>query len=150
MQIPKHILAATDFSVLGRGVVEHALALAEMFDATLHVVTVYTPVGAVPPVNRETNELRAQMAELEAYLKPSGRVGRTLIEFGEPAETILRVAKDLHADIIVMGTNSRRGFNRWTSGSIAFEVLRHASLPVLVLKKAAVRAQSTTGAPAIH
>ena len=148
MRTAKNILVATDFSVLGRGVVEHAFELAEMLDARLNVVTVYTPVGAVPPVNRETNELRAQMAELEAHARPSGRLERALVAFGAPAETIVRVAQELHADLIVMGTNSRHGFNRWMSSSVAFEVMRHATVPVLVIKKAALRAQSTTAVAA--
>ncbi|MFT3927032.1 MAG: universal stress protein [Myxococcales bacterium] len=148
MQIAKNLLAATDFSVLGRGVVDHALELAELFDGKLSVVSVYTPVGGVPPVNRETDELRREMAELEKRLEPSGRINRAFIQFGDPAETIVRVAQEIHADLIVMGTNSRHGFNRWTSSSVAFEVMRHAPVPLLVIKKAALRARETADSAA--
>lgn len=148
MEIAQNILVATDFSVLSQGVVEHALALAEMLGAKLNVVTVHTHAGAVPPNNPETRALREEMAALEAQLKPSGRLGHAIIQFGEPAETILRVAKELHADMIMMGTNSRHGFSRWTTGSVAQDVLRKAQIPVLVIKKAALRAQASSGDPA--
>lgn len=139
MEIAQHILAATDFSVLGRGVVEHALALAETLGAKLSVVTVYKPVGANAD-NWETRELRHEMAELEAQLKPSGRLAHALIRNGEVAETILRTASELHADMVVMGTNNRHGFTRLAIGSNAQHVLGLAKIPVLVVKKAALHA----------
>ncbi len=142
MQIAQNILVATDFSVLASGVVDHAVELAQMLGAQLSVVTVHTDTSALKD-SAELLELRQRMAELETRLRPSGRLARTLIDYGDPAETILRVAKALHADMIVMGTNDRRGFSRLAMGSTAPDVLRNSPVPVLILKKAALRAQAS-------
>jgi len=142
MTTAQNILVATDFTVLGQAVVEHAHELALMLDAKLHVVTVYTPVGAMPLANPETNDLREQLAAVESRFKPSGRVAHAVIRYGEPAEGILRAATEFHADMIVMGTNNRRGFSRLAMGSTAPDVLREARVPVLVLKKSALRAHA--------
>ena len=149
MNTAKNILAATDFSELGRGAVDHALELAQILDAKLNVVSVlWTAGSAVPPAhNRELHELREQMSELEAKLKPSGRLAQAVIEVGDPASTILRVATRLGADMIVMGTNNRQGFSRLVVSSTAEHVLRDAHIPVLVLKKAALRAHAAASEP---
>lgn len=148
MQTAQNILVATDFSVLSRGVAAHALELAQLLDAKLNVVTVHKHVGAVAPVNWQTRELQAQMAALQAEWQPSGRLVHAIIRFGEPAEGILRAAQELGADLIVMGTNSHHGFGRFTMGSTAQAVLRQASLPVLVVKKAALRPPAAAVSPA--
>ncbi len=52
-----------------------------------------------------------------------------LIRPGRPAETIVRVAGDVGADLIVVGTHGRRG----VLGSVAEAVVRNSQQPVLVL-----------------
>jgi nucleotide-binding universal stress UspA family protein len=50
------------------------------------------------------------------------------------AEVIVREAKKWKADLIVMGTHGRRGFNRMVLGSDAESVLRHSPVPVLMVR----------------
>ena len=47
---------------------------------------------------------------------------------------ILEVAHDLGADLIVIGTHGRRGFNRLLMGSVAEQVVRLSTLPVLLVR----------------
>src|SRR5262249_27158268 len=61
------------------------------------------------------------------------KVEHRLVE-GFAAEGILNAAKEAKADIIVMGTHGRTGFNRLLMGSVAEEVLRKATCPVLTVK----------------
>jgi universal stress protein A len=62
---------------------------------------------------------------------------------GHPADTIVRIAQERHADLIVMGTHGRTGLQHVFLGSVAEKVVRLAPCPVLT-----VRYQSdTTGAP---
>jgi nucleotide-binding universal stress UspA family protein len=55
------------------------------------------------------------------------------------AEVIVREAKKWKADLIVMGTHGRRGFNRLVLGSDAEGVLRSSPVPVLMVRSSAPR-----------
>jgi nucleotide-binding universal stress UspA family protein len=60
----------------------------------------------------------------------------TQLSQGDPAEEILRAAKDLRCDLIVMGTQGRSGLARALMGSVAEGVLRRAECPVLAVRSA--------------
>jgi nucleotide-binding universal stress UspA family protein len=49
-------------------------------------------------------------------------------------ETILSKAKELEADLIAMSTHGRSGLARLVMGSVADDVVRHAQLPVLLVR----------------
>jgi len=56
------------------------------------------------------------------------------IHNGEPAQTILRIARKLQPDLLVMATHGRKGFSHFFLGSVAELVLRGASCPVLTVR----------------
>jgi nucleotide-binding universal stress UspA family protein len=58
---------------------------------------------------------------------------QTLIKDGDCAEAILKTAKDLHIDIIVMGSHSRRWLENIVMGSVTEKVLHHTSIPLLII-----------------
>jgi nucleotide-binding universal stress UspA family protein len=64
---------------------------------------------------------------------------------GNPAGAILQVAKEAHADLIVMGTHGRRGLSRLLMGSVAEQVVRDASCPVLTVKTPVAATPSELG-----
>jgi nucleotide-binding universal stress UspA family protein len=53
---------------------------------------------------------------------------------GEPWEKIIETAREIGADLIVMGTHGRRGVSRALIGSVAEKVVRLATIPVLVAR----------------
>ncbi|MDP4265473.1 MAG: universal stress protein [Bacteroidota bacterium] len=57
----------------------------------------------------------------------------TFVEEGKPGETIIRVAKEWEADLVVLGTHGRTGLLHVLMGSIAENVIRHSSIPVLII-----------------
>lgn len=59
----------------------------------------------------------------------------TKIEMGDAAEVILETEKALNPDLIVMGSHGRKGISRLLMGSVAEVVFRHATCPVLLVKK---------------
>ena len=73
-------------------------------------------------------------------------------EMGDPTAAILAVAKDLQPAMIVLATHGRSGVGRWFFGSVAEGVLRHATMPVLLIRGDASGAkapeQMTTAATA--
>jgi universal stress protein A len=56
------------------------------------------------------------------------------IAVGRPADTIVRLARERHADLIVMATHGRTGLEHVVMGSVAEKVVRLAPCPVLTVK----------------
>ena len=56
------------------------------------------------------------------------------LEEGNPVAEILRVARETHCDLIVMGTHGRTGLAHLLMGSVAEQVVRKAGCHVLVVK----------------
>ncbi len=69
-------------------------------------------------------------------------VERRLLQ-GDAAREILGVAKDMKCDLIVLGTHGRTGLGRLLMGSVAEQVVRHASCPVLTVKMPLLRPPSS-------
>ena len=133
------ILHPTDFSESSRPAFELACALARDYSAALvvtHVVPpthVFAPDGiAVPFPAEEPYEARARLARV----RPADghvEVEHRLLE-GDPAEMILKLAEDVNADVIVMGTHGTTGLTRLLVGSVAESVMRKAPCPVLTVR----------------
>ncbi|WP_425449125.1 universal stress protein [Dethiothermospora halolimnae] len=58
----------------------------------------------------------------------------TKVEFGDPASTIIDVAKKENCDIIIMCTHGMGAVKRFTIGSVTNKVVHHADIPVLVVR----------------
>lgn len=53
---------------------------------------------------------------------------------GQPASSILDAAQSSHADLIVLSSHGYTGLKRWALGSVAQQIARHATVPVLILR----------------
>lgn len=133
------ILIPTDFSEGSDYALRLACSLARHFDARLVVLHVVPPPivgygeGVIPPNPQSFRETaQSQLSRLELP-DPRVRVERWL-EDGEPATEIRRVANEIDADVIIMGTHGRTGLGRLLMGSVAEEVMRKAPCPVLTAK----------------
>lgn len=135
----KSILFPTDFSAFAEGALPLACALARDHGATLILLHVrptpesaYGEFGAVPP---EPPEPMETVQEKLRRLPPPGFTGRAEFHVldGDPADKILDLAKQSQANLIVIGTHGRSGLSRVLLGSVAEEVLRKASCPVLTV-----------------
>ncbi|MCI0462243.1 MAG: universal stress protein [Gemmataceae bacterium] len=138
--LPIHtILHPTDFSDRSDYAFHLACALARDYGARLvllHVTTAPTVVygeGILPPdPELLLQEAREQLNRLEV---PDGNVrAERRLEEGDPVTDTLRVAQEIHADLIVMGTHGRTGLGRLLMGSVAEQVVRKASCPVLTVR----------------
>ena len=58
---------------------------------------------------------------------------QTEVRDGDFAEAILTAAKELHADIIVMGSHSRRWLEEILIGSVTEKVLHNSSIPLFII-----------------
>lgn len=133
------ILCAFDASTPSEGALVLAADLAARLFAALHVVHVH-PDGRAPlttegtPSAEHTDRTREAV---DAILRDNAVDGPVPVfhqSHGESAaDGILRWAVDLQADIVVVGTHGRRGVERLLAGSVAAEVLRRSTAPVLVV-----------------
>ncbi|KAA9040525.1 universal stress protein [Ginsengibacter hankyongi] len=57
----------------------------------------------------------------------------TVVKEGGYAENILQTAKEMKADMIVMGTHSRKGLDKVLLGSVAENVLHHTTIPLFII-----------------
>ncbi len=146
------ILVPVDFSEGSRTALEAALFIARGFGARVDLLHVWEPpayipidtalatVGTGPPRTLAAiarAEAGREMAELVAGLQQRGELAtRSRIEAGNPADVIVTLVAEAPYDLIVMGTHGRRGFRRLLMGSVAEQVLRRASCPVLTLRTA--------------
>lgn len=142
------ILCPIDFSDASIRALTYAAALAKWHGAQLHVVHVVPAAdeGLVVAVDGGLVEPR-RPASLEATARELGRVidtvGATgaapevITEAGRTHELIVQRARADAADLIVMGTHGRSGFNRLLLGSVTEKVLRTAPCPVLTVPAAA-------------
>lgn len=140
------ILCPLDFSEISRHVLDHAAGLARWYGATIEVLYVHrvsvpliiaAPVPFVGPSPLDAAERSAilqAMAEFVADDRAAGIAVDTLVEEDHDITgAIVRRAKATSADVIVLGTHGRTGFERLVLGSVAEKVLRKAGCPVLTV-----------------
>jgi nucleotide-binding universal stress UspA family protein len=143
----KRILVPVDGSDTSTRGLREALRIAKVAGARLRLINVVDESVVTQPFESyvDTSYLIEALREggkkaLERALSVAGRndfkAESVLCEsLGESvADIILREAKKWKADLIVMGTHGRRGFNRVVLGSDAEAVLRDATVPVLMIR----------------
>jgi nucleotide-binding universal stress UspA family protein len=78
-------------------------------------------------------DAKEYLEKTAAGLRKKGLSVEIRMEIGtEPAEKILEVAKEEKADLIIMSTHGRSGFQQWIFGSVAHRLLVHSSVPILM------------------
>lgn len=144
----KKILVPVDFSDGSRAALELAGFLATQLDGTVEVIHVFEPATYFPAVPGPGEAALGQYAsialetstlELDRFVEPiasanPGRFTTKHIEIGFPMQQIVDRAKAGKFDMIVMGTHGRRGIARLLLGSVASEVIRRASCPVITVR----------------
>ncbi len=138
----RRILIAVDESAFAARAVDAGLELAGSLGAEVSFIHVIDPsLVSAPESGIPAAELIALAEQdgrrlLAAFVK---RVSLQLpplefIHVGKPATEIVKAAKDWPADLIVIGSHGRGGFERLLLGSVAEAVMRHSTCPVLVVR----------------
>lgn len=148
MSLYQHILVPVDDSPVAYAAAEHARELA----ATLGAKVTFMSVIAVDPfygidfykvapaitehfLQAEKNAL-LRLEDLRQTLSQDGIEVETKVIHGKTAsEGILLVADEVSADLIMMGSHRRSGLESMVLGSVAQHVLKHTTLPVLIIKQ---------------
>ena len=137
----RKILCPVDFFPASLKAYDYAVKLASHYKARVHLLHVVAPIisaayeGTVivedlmPELQRDSDR---QLQKLKAKAAKAKVPVGTEVRSGTIDEEILRAAVSQRADLIVMGTHGRRGFQRWLLGSVMERMMRHSPVPLLV------------------
>jgi nucleotide-binding universal stress UspA family protein len=141
MTPPRAVVAAIDFSDASARAVAVAGFIAQACKGSLTILhaestdaPVYFTAGQLDDLERHR---RASRAAVEASVARFGREHTSMpfsvvVDDRAPGDAIVRAAAS--ADLVVMGTNGRRGPARWWLGSVAERAIHDVTRPVLVVR----------------
>ncbi len=142
----KRILAPTDFSPGAESALQWASSLSAAFGADLVILNVLDlslagvaglpmEFAAMPAAAELIDRLRADAKTEMAKVAARYPKAKTLVREGIPRTGILDTAREVGADLIVMGTHGRSGLAHIFFGSVAEYVVRHSRIPVLTVRQ---------------
>jgi nucleotide-binding universal stress UspA family protein len=152
------ILVPLDFSRASVQALDYAVWLAKQFRAAIYLVHVYPPdeASAVPGAahlllqSAEAIEcLNEQLKGIHQKHVPTFRPENCHIRSGRPYEEIIRLAREIDADLIALSTRGHSGLKHLLLGSTAERVVRNAPCPVLVVRKSKQRRKASREAFAV-
>jgi len=139
----RHVLVAVDLSEQDTYVVQKARHLAQVFDAKLSIIHVLdnipmpdTAYGTIIPLNEDSSyemleAVKAKLRKLGEWMAID--LERRWLVWGVPGEEIVRIARQEHVDLIMVGSHGRHGLGL-LMGSTANRVLHHASCDVMAVR----------------
>ena len=142
----RRILCAVDFSACSMHALTYALSLAQEANAHLDVVTVSehilgedVAVSPSPALQEYYATLQVEYrTRLAEAIPESARTFCTVdtrVTEGRAYKEILRLAEAEKVNLIVLGVHGRGAIDRWIFGSTTEQVVRHATCPVLTIRK---------------
>lgn len=142
----KQILIPVDGSEVSNHAADEGFKLASVLGSGITLLYVVdTTIASIPEAESGISniELIRQsfkeqgeklLGTLKAGAREKGLEAEGLIAEGDVHDEIIRVADEKKADLIIMGTHGRRGFNRLLLGSVAESVARRARSAVLLIR----------------
>ena len=128
----KKVLCAIDLTTASRNAFARALSIARVSKARLYILHA---VPADRPFSWHQSERLKLLTSLRERAEREGVLVRTVEQHGDPARTIVLHANARKADLVVLGSNRRRGWERFRKGSVGDRVLRNAAWPLLIVPR---------------
>ncbi|MFZ5759019.1 MAG: universal stress protein [Thermodesulfobacteriota bacterium] len=137
------ILIAHDGSAHADKALQEASKMAELMAAELTVMTVAPDLCLSEDISENDQvyiteslflEAEGAMKKVTDELAAKGIKADIVIKDGHPAEKIIDTAKEIRADLIVVGSHGRHGAKRFFLGSVSAKIVEHAPCHVLVIK----------------
>ncbi len=137
------LLLSTDGSEFSEAAIREAIALAKTCSSTIYAVSVAVTnrefMALAPELEeRLENEVNEHLQEVKKKATQEGVACETIIHVGEePYEFIVADAKEKKVDMIIMGSQGKKGFKKLMVGSVVGKVIGYAPCSVLVVPKSA-------------
>lgn len=133
MAFDKKILVPTDFTKVSDTAIEHALLVAGTIKADLHVIHIVDSKNQIA-------EARVKLEALRDRIRRENNVEITTVaRIGSIFEDIDKVAVEIDANLIIMGTHGVRGM-QFISGSRALKIVTESAIPFIVVQERPIRA----------
>ena len=150
------ILCPVDFSEISKEALKNAVDLGKTFNSGITLLHVVEPIMAPtdftfgPLTSGEVEEklvarAKESLENLASTLGLASGKGKLIVARGRASAEIVRVAYDIDADLIVMGTHGYTGMVHVLIGSTAERVLRKSPCPVLTFRTSGKETESSTG-----
>lgn len=126
----RKVVCAIDLGKASRNAFDRALSIARVSKARLYVL------HAVPDTVPFSSHQRERLELLTSLRQRAEREGvpvRLVEQHGDPARVIVLHANARKADLVVLGSNRRRGWQRFKEGSVGERVLRQAAWALLIV-----------------
>jgi nucleotide-binding universal stress UspA family protein len=156
----KRALVTLDGSDLAEAILPFITEIAGPLDVEVVLLRV---VPHIPPQIVEGTrhavfeDVEGRLAEATEYLRPlaarltaRGLRARTEVRHGDAVTQIIECAKAVGADLIAMTTHGRGGLGRLLFGSVAEAVLRHAEIPVFLMRLTKSQMRARTAPEAVR
>ncbi|OPC04676.1 universal stress protein UspA [Elizabethkingia ursingii] len=136
----KSIIIALDESTYSQVIARQGFELATVFKSTVTILLIRNNEVVINAslanisIEENDNSEEKLMIEIQELAKIFDTIeyDMTTLE-GDPMEEIIRFVTDNTADLLIVGTHGRTGLDHWITGSVAEHVIRHATIPVLVI-----------------
>ncbi|HLG56484.1 MAG TPA: universal stress protein [Vicinamibacterales bacterium] len=133
-----HVLCPVDFSEISRHALDHAAAIARWHEARLTLLYVFAnlPTMDLPPLVLEDADRERLMSDLRRMAAAVPREVPVDVRVHEAEYVHTEILAQLgatHADLLVLGTHGRSGFQRLFLGSVTEKVIRRATCPTMVV-----------------
>jgi len=137
----RKILMAYDGSDFSEAVLGQGTDLASLCKAQLHLLGIVATTGAMAIAESlgpsdvlgfEQRDLQRVMDAAAPAIESRGLAVISCVRFGDPAAEIVAYAREVDADLIVLGHKSRGTLTRWLQGSVGADLLRDLPCSLLV------------------
>lgn len=144
----KKILIGIDDSTHAENAAQYGFELAKLLGAEVALAHVIEPIvlpdneiGMTYPMDMidAQNEASKQVIDQTIANYAGDQQVTRFLEVGRPADMIIDFAEQFQADLIVIGTHSRTGLDRFLMGSVAEHIMRHSTVPVMVIPMKTVK-----------
>ena len=140
----KRVLVPVDGSEPAESVLRFVADIAGPLNMTIVLLRVIQPMPLASPNTPNDvilDDIAYRRRDAEGYLAPiatalraRGIEATSMVRAGRADEEILAAANAAAVDLIAMSTHGRTGFSRLLFGSVAEQVLRHADVPVFMMR----------------
>src|SRR5437764_4774138 len=145
------ILLAFDGSPDGREALAQAEKMASACGATVHLLAIIDPSESMLIVeamsfipDNQRFVIQAVLDEGVERLRRAGCTATSELKYGKPTEQIILSARDINADLIVIGHRDQGTLARWLNGSVGESIMHQPPCSVLVAVKSERRASNVT------
>ena len=144
----QHILVPVDGSDISYSAIKHATEIAKAFGSKVTAISVvsedpfaaadfyYTSAMLKDYVTEAVKNAEESLVKAQQIAQQQGiMIATQVVKDAVSAETVVATAEELKADLIVIGSHGRKGFQKFFLGSFAQDVLGQTELPILIVKQ---------------